>query len=711
MMDDLRAALVLHFDPIAPTALLSAFAVMATILLVAALVSGRRRGLGLRVLSIAAFLCVLANPSLVREERRSVRDVVALVLDSSPSNATPKRSTQARAAFEYLKEKLENREDLDLRTLEAPAAGEADAITRTRLFEPLAKTLSDVPRSRRGGVILITDGQIHDVPRSAQTSGEFGPIHALLTGERNEKDRRIVIVEAPAYGVIGQTVRVRFRIEDRGNGLPKTASVTLRSAEDDPQTLDIRVGEEQTFVFPVAHAGQNVLEIETPAIGDEISTSNNRAALMVNGVRDRLRVLLVSGVPHAGERMWRDTLTSDPGVDLIHFTILRDPNKVDFTPSNEMSLIAFPFHELFEEKLADFDLIILDRYQRNETMPDFYFGNIARYIERGGALLLSVGPEFAKDDVSVYRTAFSDILPARPDGQVYTGAFRPERTPTGQRHPVTAGLQWHEGAPWGQWHRQVGLETLAQHRETEILMQGNENRPLLILSRQGKGRIAQIASDQLWLWARGYDGGGPHADLIRRIAHWLMKEPELEENALDLSVSGNTLTIRRRVLKPDPTPVETILTDPQGQKSAVPLTPGAEGWEEARTTVSHAGVYRVESGGLSRLAIAGEPNAPENADIRATAEKIQPAVSASGGGVIWLSETPRPEIRNVSPGASAAGARWIGIRRNADYTVASVSVHPLIPPWAAASVLVVLALLAWLIESGRKRRKLSEAGL
>lgn len=697
------SALVLHFDWLASPVLLAVLTGIGALLLAASIITGRRQGIVLRVLATTAFLVVLANPSLMEEQRRSARDVAVVVMDSSPSNTLPTRSEQSRAALEYLKNTLLNRDDLELRTLELPSPEDPEALTSTRLFGPLSQALSDVPRSRRAGVIFITDGQIHDVPDKSALS-EFGPVHTLLTGSPEEKDRRIVMLEAPFYGLIGQNVRIRFRIEDKGTGFPQSASITLRTDSAVLETLTVPTGSDQTFVLPVEHAGQNVLELETPVVTGEISAANNRAAISVNGVRDRLRVLLISGVPHAGERMWRDTLTSDPGVDLVHFTILRDPSKIDNTPAQEMSLIAFPFHELFEEKLSEFDLIIFDRYRRNDTMPDFYFGNITRYVERGGALLLSVGPEFSQDSISIFHTAFSDLLPVSPDGQVYEETFRPAKTPIGARHPVTAGMKWNKGVEWGSWYRQIGLERVAGDSDSETLMEGPDNRPLLILSRKGQGRLALLASDQLWLWARGHDGGGPHADLIRRIAHWLMKEPELEENALDLAVSGKELIVRRRLLKAAQQE-EPILTDPDGVKTRIALKPGEDGWEDAKIPLSKTGVYRVDSDSLSRVVIAGEPNAPENADIRATEEKVAPVARASGGGILWLARDPAPKIRDVSPGAASAGRGWIGLRRNADYTVSGVTIRPLLSPATACAALLAAVVLAWMQEAGRFRRK------
>ena len=151
--------------------------------------------------------------------------------------------------------------------------------------------------------------------------------------------------------------------------------------------------------------------------GSELTLDNNRALFTINGVRDRLRVLLVSGEPYQGERAWRNLLKSDPAIDLVHFTILRTPQKDDFTPVRELSLIVFPMRELFEQKLKEFDLIIFDRYKSGNLITRDYFRNIAEYVKGGGALLVSVGPVFATQR-SLYRTPLGAMLPAAPLGDV-----------------------------------------------------------------------------------------------------------------------------------------------------------------------------------------------------------------------------------------------------------------------------------------------------
>ena len=280
-------------------------------------------------------------------------------------------------------------------------------------------------------------------------------------------------------------------------------------------------------------------------------------------MRDRLRVLLVTGEPHPGERVWRNILKSDPSVDLVHFTILRPPEKQDGTPIRELSLIAFPIRELFDAKLDDFDLIIFDRYSRRGVIPEAYLENIARYVRNGGALLEAAGPNFGTP-MSLSRTPLGAILPAEPTGDVYEEGFKPQVTALGRRHPVTADLPGagpRGGEPsWGRWFRQVDARA---HRGVTV-MTGDRGEPLLVLDRVGKGRVAQLLSDEMWLWARGFEGGGPQAELLRRLAYWLMKEPDLEENDLRAAVDGDRLVVTRQSLEPDDRPV--TVTAPDGSK-------------------------------------------------------------------------------------------------------------------------------------------------
>jgi len=357
-----------------------------------------------------------------------------------------------------------------------------------------------------------------------------------------------------------------------------------------------------------------------------------------------------------------------------------------------LSLIAFPIRELFDVKLEDFDLIIFDRYSRRGIIPQAYIENVVKYVRKGGAFLEATGPSFGTP-MSLFRTPLGEILPTEPTGNVREEGFKPQLTEQGRRHPVTEDLPG-AGKPgempsWGRWFRQVEARV---HHGTAI-MRGDHGEPLLVLDRVGKGRVAQLLSDQMWLWARGFEGGGPQAELLRRLAYWLMKEPDLEENDLRATIEGDQLKVRRQSLEPDDRPV--TVTAPDGTTTSLSLNPESGGRSAATTAISQMGLYRVSDGEHTALAAAGPLNPVEFADVRATAEKLAPLVKASGGGTFWLSEGGVPEVRRVSPGRAAAGHGWMGLRQNGDYVVTGFSETPLLPGIAALLLAIGLFVAAW----------------
>ncbi|MBN8966245.1 MAG: hypothetical protein J0H89_12915, partial [Rhizobiales bacterium] len=484
-------------------------------------------------LALGMMVLALANPSFTREDREPLSSVVAVVIDKSPSQNFGDRLKQTEAARAELAERLGRIPGLDVRFVEA---GEADGETDgTRLFSALNAALADVPPDRVAGAIFITDGRVHDVPTEAAALGFSAPVHALITGKPNERDRRVVLVTTPRFGIVGQSQTVSYRIEDQG-AAATPAEVTIRRDGEVLDRRNVTPGATVNANIPIPHAGQNIVEIEASPLEGELTPVNNRAVVSIDGVRDKLRVLLVSGEPHAGERTWRNLLKSDASVDLVHFTILRPPEKQDGTPINELSLIAFPTRELFQQKIKEFQLIIFDRYARQGVLPIIYFDNIARYVQEGGAVLIAAGPDYASQ-TSIWRTPLEQILPAEPTGDTIQVPFRAQLTEAGRRHPVTRGLEGSDSTPphWSRWFRLVD----ARAGSGTTVMDGPDNKPLLVLSREGEGRVGLLLSDHIWLWARGYEGGGPHLDLMRRLSHWLMKQPELEEEALRLSVRGS----------------------------------------------------------------------------------------------------------------------------------------------------------------------------
>jgi uncharacterized membrane protein len=693
-----QAIAALRLDPLLPLWLLAALGGLCA-LVVAVALWRRAPGTLWRLLAFAVLGLWLAGPRLVEETRQDLPDIGLLVIDQSASMDVANRAALAEAARARLEAEARGLPDLELRVITVPEQGSQG----TRLFTAIDRALADIPRARLAGVIVVTDGQVHDIPTGGDAPFGPAPLHVLLAAKGEQTDRRIRLIEAPSYGIVGKSVSLRMIIEDlglqrAGQLAGAAAQLTIRRDGETPRVESVPIGVPHDIELPITRGGDTVVEMTASPLPGEVSQINNTAVVQINGVRDRLRVLLVSGQPHAGERTWRRLLKADPAVDLVHFTILRPPEKDDQTPLDELALIAFPVHELFQVKINEFDLIILDRFQNRNILPSVYLRAIADYVRRGGALLMSVGPEFAGPD-SLANSPLGAILPARPvdgPGAVVDGAFRPLVTDLGMRHPVTEGLAGaNTDAPgsvpsWGSWYRHIAPTGV----RGDTLMDAPDGAPLLILNRVGQGRVALLLSDQIWLWSRGHQGGGPQAELLRRIAHWAMKEPELEENALTAQVEHGMLSVERRSTAPSP-PGQVSVTDPQGKQEKLTLTPTSPGRAVGTLAAPLPGVWQASDGMHSAFAAAGAANPPEFADLRATATLLAPVVRASGGSMHWLDPDGAPQLRRTEPGRETAGAGWIGLPRRHDHLVTGVAALPLLPPWAALPLLLGLALLAW----------------
>ncbi len=653
------------FEPLLSSPLLAA-----CLLLMAALAAAglwfSTRGAWVRALAFAALALALVNPVLLDEERETLKSVVAVVVDRSQSQEIGDRTSQTDAALAALREKLGRFKQFDLRVVEAGQGEAADDRTETRLFSALDGALRDVPPSRIGGAVMITDGQVHDAPEASATGA---PLHALVTGQEDERDRRVRFEEAPRFGIVGRPLALSYRVLASGD---ERGAVEVRILVNGEQVAveQATIGEKMPLEITVPNAGRTIVELRIPGGEDELTDANNRAVALIDGIRENLRVLLVSGEPHAGERTWRNLLKSDASVDLVHFTILRPPEKQDGTPIEELSLIAFPTRELFVERIHDFDLIIFDRYQHRDVLPILYYDYIAEYVEKGGALLIAAGPEYAGDQ-SIALTPLIAALPGLPTGEVIEQAFFPRLTDLGKRHPVTRGLEGSTLEPprWSRWFRMVGVD----QPEGEAVLKGANNRPLLLLDRKGEGRVGMLLSDQGWLWARGFEGGGPYVQLYRRIAHWLMKEPELEEERLTANGRGMMLEINRQTMRDEADPAQVIT--PSGKTLQVPLRSTAPGLFSGSVETSEIGLYQVGNGDLSTLAHVGPINAPEFADVVSTTEVLRKPVEASGGTLRRVSAG----IPDIVPlrGDAGASAERMGFRATNDSVLKSVNRVPL----------------------------------
>ena len=677
----------LVWSPLVPLLALAAAAV-AVVVLSLLLVVSRTRGAWWRIGAMALALLALANPVFTQEDRDPLKTVVAVVLDRSASQSLADRTRMTDEAKAAIERSFGRSPGFEVRYVDAGASdGQTDG---THLFEALRGLVSDVPAERIGGAILITDGQVHDVPGQAAAIGFQAPVHALITGRSIDRDRRVVLTQTPRFGIVGQTQTVGFRIEDNGTGgRVAEAAVTVKRDGETIERRTVTTGATTMVQVPVTHAGANIVEIEVDGLDNELTTVNNRAVVIIDGIREKLRVLLVSGEPHAGERTWRNLLKSDAGVDLVHFTILRPPEKQDGTPINELSLIAFPTRELFQIKIREFDLIIFDRYAQQGVLPLIYFENIARYVRNGGALLVAAGPEHATS-ASINDTPLETILPAAPTGDVMERPFHARVSELGRRHPVTRALPGStvEGTPqWSRWFRLI--ESRAPGQGSTTVMDGPDNRPVLMLQRQGEGRVALLLSDHIWLWARGYEGGGPHLELLRRLSHWLMREPELEEESLRLAVRGRQLAVELQTMAE--APAEVTLTTPSGRSQTVAMQAAEPGLWRGQVEVTELGLWRAQAGTLTRLVNVGPANPREFTDVTSTLQVLEPLVRATGGGLWRISENGSLAMPRIVPTRSANALRgedWLGIRQRDASVVRGIGILP-----AFAGVLGLILLL------------------
>ena len=680
--------LQIDYAPYVSWPLLAVFVALCAIV-VGLMIARRMRGTLLRTAMAVLLLGALANPTIRQDERESLTDIAVAILDQSQSQSIGQRTAQSEKALGELKSRIAGLGNTELRVVNVHS-GTTEGEDGTRLITALNKAVSDIPKERFAGAFLITDGQVHDIPQSLNALPQ--PIHTLLSGSKSESDRRIVIDRSPRFGIVGQEQTIQFHVEESKTSSEPIA-VVIQSPSGDTTNVVVTPGVVTDWPVKITHAGQNFLSLSAAKRDGELSEANNHAVAVIEGIRDRLRVLLVSGQPHPGERTWRDLLKADASVDLVHFTILRPPEKQDGTPTRELSLIAFPTRELFVDKLDQFDLVIFDRYRRQAILPDAYMANIADYVRKGGALLIASGPDYA-DPEGLYATPLADVLSAAPTGEVTETPFKPTLTQQGQRHPVTRGLPGANGDKpnWGRWFRLIDSSAAA---EAETLMSGPEQKPLLVMAHQGDGRVAQLLSDHGWLWARGFEGGGPQTELLRRMAHWLMKEPDLEEEKLSAKQRGDKIEITRQTLDDKVGPV--TITAPSGKAQIVELKPNGPGLFTGSVPVTETGLQTLNDGKLQSAVAVGSGDAKEMLDIRATPEKLAPVATATGGGIVWL-EDGMPSIGKSQAKQLMAGSGWMNIRANNQFRVTAIRQISLFSTLLSLALLLIAASAMWFRE-------------
>lgn len=681
-------------DPLVPVGVIAGLGgAYALVFLVAG--TRRMRGRNLHAAAAAITVVTLLNPEFVSEERAMLPTEVALIVDKTASQTLNDRAKVTEAAKVDIAKKLSAFPGINLRVVEIDGKGRQDG---TLLFGAIGEALSDINPDRLGAVIALTDGQVHDAADADSVLPGGVPLHALISGQEREFDRRIILEAAPSFGLVHQSQEIKFRIaDDVSKPSGGRVRVQVSSEGRNLATVMATPGETVSIKVDIRHAGTNQIELKAEPLKGELTESNNRLVVPVEGIRQNLSVLLVSGGPDPNIRLWRDLLKADAGTDLVHFTIRRTPEKVDNTPIRELSLIPLPTDELFTTKLGKFDLIIFDHYEYNGLIPTPYFNNVARHVKDGGAVMVVSGREYAESR-SLYNTPLASILPAAPAlGKVSDTPYIPRVSGTGNRHPVTRSLAAESNPQnWGRWISQV--ETLGQP-SGHVVMEGDAGKPLLVLKREGKGRVAMLQSDNAWLWARGFDGGGPYASLLSQTMQWLLKNPGLEEESLSMRVEDSKLVIEQQTMGKESKPV--AVETPSGKSMPVPLAAAGPGIWRATVPAGEQGVYSVSYQGADApyawLNI-GPSSPAEYANPVSTTEILKPIVEKTGGKISRMTDD-LPDIVERKRNESMSGPGWMGIRRTETSIQTGQTQVPLLPWWLGLTMGLTLMGAAWWRES------------
>ena len=673
----------ISFSPLLPTSLLLTLAACAIGITLWGII-GRLRGIFWRGLGFLLLLLWIASPQTEHLTPHPAAEDAFLIVDHSPSMAVGNRAALAEHTAQHLQNDAAKLPNLTLHRIDVTGDGH----NGTRLFQALQQ--ADIPSGHFAGALMVTDGMDHDVPttlpdRFKEPSGHTLPLHLLITGKSEDTDRRLRILSAPPFAIIGQNATIRVEVDDLGTTSNTGTTLTIRTGDAPPKTQTIRTGTPQDITFPIQQAGETLIALSTPPLEGEASTANNSDVVRIRGVRDRLRVLLVSGVPNQSERVWRRLLKADPSVDLVHFTILRSPTSDDNTPLSDLALIPFPIKELFQDKINSFDLIILDSFSNTHILPERYITNIANYVRHGGGLLITAGPEFVQTG-TLQDSPLSQILPAHvPDNGLLTGSFKATLAPLGHLHPVTEGLNPN----WGPWYRALH----ADETHGEDLMNGPNGTPLLLLDHVDQGRVALLLSDQLWLWSRNEGGGGPQAELLRRLAHWLMKEPELEENRLTAHIENHDLVVERHAIGQANVSSQAMVTTPDGQTRPLPMTETDHVWH-GHLPISGSGIWTIHQDSLTAFASPAQNDSLELQDLRATAEKIGPLTRSTGGALRWVGQSI-PTLSLTTTQNYDSDANTIRLPQRMEANAETAQHHSLFPGWAILPLFLLCLGIGW----------------
>ncbi len=607
----------------------------------------------LRAFIFLILLLLALNPLINSMKKLYHKDILILIYDKSQSVIETKKLEQLLKVKSAIKEKAKQVEKLEIVEIEVDNLNNInDEKIDTKIITKLQKSFQTIEKDRVAGVIIVTDGIIHDLEKIEADFINI-PIHFFLLGEKNERDRSIITESVPEYAIVGKPINFKFKASDENYNGKVEASFFLDGVNVLTKNFVPNIYHE--IKLPISHAGENLLEIKISNHPDEITFSNNYRVLKINGIHEKLRVMLISGEPNMGLRNWRNILNSDPSIELLHFTILRPPSKRDLTPVKELALIPFPSQELFSADISKFSLIILDQYSLQGILPKKYLNNIVDYVIDGGAILNISGKEYLTDR-SLLNSPLANILPTKPQEYVL-GSFLPTLTNYGKRHPITNKLEKSfTERQWGKWYSFIKADKVSG----KTLMKAY-NYPLLIINEVSKGRVAQILSDQSWIWKKDRENKGPLLELLRNTMHWLLKTPELQENYLEVFKNESLVTLNLNSINVGNT--TAIITPPSGKSFSALMQDDKNGSLIGKFESKEYGKFNLEVNNIKKNFYLGITESKELEKVLSSTFLINSFFKKNKKypySITWLGDGI-PKITKIYSKNNIAGNNWIGI--------------------------------------------------
>lgn len=565
-----------------------------------------------RILIFVIFFFLLIQPSLKIEKRKLENSILTFVIDDSLSQQVSGRSKNIDTIYKNMLRQINNKYNqfdiLEIRINDKKITkrfGNINGILSntlsieekkseskysTRLLKIFYEEINKYPTKKISTAFFLTDGQIHDLKESSIVDKIDIPIYYILPNVKNLNDQKLEVTYAPDYAYVGESVKIKVVANDYTENKKGYLKLDIFDPEQNLKEINLEKNVEETINFKINKIGENIFYLRIKPNSDDLSNSNNFKIVKINAIRKRLRVLLVSGEPYMGTRVWRNFLKSDPTVELVHMTVLRPPEKNDNTKISELSLIPFPVKELFEEKLKNFNLIIFDNFRGRNILTPLYYENLIGFVEKGGAILEITGPSYNSRN-SLFRTQVGKILPGAPTGKSLRGEFKPELTELGKKHPITKSI-FKNLKNYGSWYEMN--DVLIDNKETSVLLKGLKDKPLLSIKKIDKGRISQIYSHNIWIWKNNILNPGPYRELIKNLAHWLMKEPELEEDELKVSIKGKKVFIKKTIFKENDIKNSSVfIYGPQNNKEKLILNKKSENTFSNTYEIKKEGIYLV----------------------------------------------------------------------------------------------------------------------